>query len=98
MKITKVETIRVASRRQAYRHGIWVQIYTDEGHVGLGDTWYGPMAVETAPKITWPRLAWLAEWGTRPKRSSDSSSGIPLTDRMILAKVFSCKLGLFEES
>ena len=48
MKITKVETIRVADRSQSYSCGIWVQIYTDEGHVGLGETWYGPMAVEGA--------------------------------------------------
>ena len=48
MKITKVETIRVANRSQSYGCGIWVQIYTDEGHVGLGETWYGPMAVEGA--------------------------------------------------
>ena len=48
MKITKVETIRVADRSQSYGCGIWVQIYTDEGHVGLGETWYGPMAVEGA--------------------------------------------------
>ena len=35
MKITKVETIRVANRSQSYGCGIWVQIYTDEGHFRL---------------------------------------------------------------
>ncbi|MCI0439477.1 MAG: mandelate racemase/muconate lactonizing enzyme family protein [Chloroflexi bacterium] len=48
MKITKVETIRVEDRSREYSRALWVQIYTDEGHVGLGETWYGPMAVEGA--------------------------------------------------
>ncbi len=41
MKITKVETIRV----QELSHILWVQVYTDEGLVGLGETWYAPRAV-----------------------------------------------------
>ena len=44
MKITKVETIRV----EEFDRVVWVQIYTDEGHVGLGETWYGAQAVEAS--------------------------------------------------
>ena len=34
MKITKVETIRSKDRKYC-----WIQIYTDTGHVGLGETY-----------------------------------------------------------
>ena len=44
MKITKVETIRVGE----FDRVTWVQIHTDEGQVGLGETWYGARAVEEA--------------------------------------------------
>jgi L-alanine-DL-glutamate epimerase-like enolase superfamily enzyme len=44
MKITKLETIRV----QEFPSIIWVQVYTDEGFVGLGETWYAPQTVEAA--------------------------------------------------
>jgi L-alanine-DL-glutamate epimerase-like enolase superfamily enzyme len=42
VKITKIETIRIAE------HGnlSWVRIHTDEGFVGLGETFFGPAAVE----------------------------------------------------
>ena len=42
MKITKVETIRLAE----FGNLIWVRIYTDEGLVGLGETFMGAAAVE----------------------------------------------------
>ena len=42
MKITAVETIRLASRPNL----IWVHLETDAGLVGLGVTWFGVTAVE----------------------------------------------------
>lgn len=41
MKITKIETIRV----EEFFHILWVQVHTDAGPVGLGETWYLPRAV-----------------------------------------------------
>jgi L-alanine-DL-glutamate epimerase-like enolase superfamily enzyme len=41
MKITKIETIQV----KEFFHVLWVHVYTDEGQVGLGETWYLPRAV-----------------------------------------------------
>jgi L-alanine-DL-glutamate epimerase-like enolase superfamily enzyme len=35
LKITKIETIRLRSRATL----IWVRIHTDEGLVGLGESW-----------------------------------------------------------
>lgn len=48
MKITKVETLRLAE----FPNIIWVRIYTDEGLVGLGETFMGAQAVE----------AYIHEW------------------------------------
>lgn len=42
MKITKLETIRIAERPNL----LWLQVYTDEGLVGLGETFFGAKAVE----------------------------------------------------
>ena len=42
MKITALETIRIAERPNL----IWVQVHTDEGLVGLGETFFGAGAVE----------------------------------------------------
>ncbi|MCJ7873228.1 mandelate racemase/muconate lactonizing enzyme family protein [Marinovum sp. 2_MG-2023] len=42
MKITKLETIRVEERPNL----LWVQVHTDEGLVGLGETFFGAKAVE----------------------------------------------------
>lgn len=42
MKITKLETIRIAERPNL----LWLQVYTDEGVVGLGETFFGAEAVE----------------------------------------------------
>ncbi len=53
MKITAVQTIR----SNAFPNILWVQIETDEGFVGLGETFYGPAAAEAhihqliAPKV-----------------------------------------------
>ncbi len=44
MKITQIETVRVAAQPQV----IWVQVHTDEGIVGLGETYYAPTVVESA--------------------------------------------------
>ena len=44
VKITQIETIRVAERPL----NIWVQVHTDEGIVGLGETFYAPSVVEAA--------------------------------------------------
>ena len=43
MKITKVETLRVAE----FPNMVWVQLHTDEGIVGLGETFFGAAAVES---------------------------------------------------
>ena len=42
MKITRLETIRIAEFPQL----LWVQIHTDEGLVGLGETFFSATAVE----------------------------------------------------
>ncbi len=44
MKIARIETIRVAEQPQI----IWVQVYTDTGLVGLGETYYAPTVVQAA--------------------------------------------------
>ena len=43
MKITRVETIRC----DEFWHVLWVRIHTDNGLVGLGETWYLPRAVSS---------------------------------------------------
>jgi L-alanine-DL-glutamate epimerase-like enolase superfamily enzyme len=48
LKITKVETLRLGE----FPNIIWVRIYTDEGLVGLGETFMGAQAVE----------AYIHEW------------------------------------
>jgi len=57
MRITKVETVwfqalpearwreQNASSRQALPNNVWVQIHTDDGLIGLGETYYLPRAV-----------------------------------------------------
>jgi galactonate dehydratase len=53
MKISTVETLRIAEHPNL----LWVKIYTDEGLVGLGETFFGASAVEAyihesaAPKL-----------------------------------------------
>ena len=53
MKITALETLRLAE----FANLIWVRLHTDEGIVGLGETFMGPAAVEAylhetvAPKL-----------------------------------------------
>ena len=53
MKITQVETIRLGQ----FPNIIWVRLHTDEGLVGLGETFMGAAAIEvylhewTAPKL-----------------------------------------------
>ena len=42
MKITKLETIRVAERPNL----LWLHVHTDEGVTGLGETFFGAGAVE----------------------------------------------------
>jgi|SRR5918993_967864 L-alanine-DL-glutamate epimerase-like enolase superfamily enzyme len=42
MKITKLETIRLASRPTL----IWVRVHTDGGLIGLGESWFGCSAIE----------------------------------------------------
>lgn len=43
MKITKLETVRVAERQNL----LWVLVHTDEGITGLGETFFGAETVET---------------------------------------------------
>src|SRR5829696_1406093 len=42
MKITKIETVRLTSRPTL----IWVRVHTDEGLIGLGESWFGCAAVD----------------------------------------------------
>ncbi len=42
MKVTQIETIRL----DAFANILWVRIHTDEGLIGLGETFYGPAAAE----------------------------------------------------
>ena len=42
MKITKIESLRTAE----FANVLWVRIHTDEGPIGLGETFYGAGAVE----------------------------------------------------
>lgn len=42
MKVTALETIRLAE----FPNLIWVQVHTDEGLIGLGETFFGARAVE----------------------------------------------------
>ena len=42
MKVTAIETIRI----DEFPNLLWVHVHTDEGLVGLGETFYGPGAVE----------------------------------------------------
>ena len=42
MKITAVETVRLTE----FANIIWVRLHTDEGPVGLGETFMGAAAVE----------------------------------------------------
>lgn len=48
MKITGIETIRL----EEYPNLLWLQVHTDQGLIGLGETFFGPRAVE----------GWLHEW------------------------------------
>ena len=42
MKITKIETVRLTARPTL----IWVRVHTDEGLIGLGESWFGCAAVD----------------------------------------------------
>src|SRR3954464_8215055 len=42
VKVTKLETIRL----DEFANIIWVRVHTDEGIVGLGETFFGAQAVE----------------------------------------------------
>ena len=42
MRVTKVETIWL----EEFSNVIWIQIHTDEGSIGLGETFFGARAVE----------------------------------------------------
>ena len=43
MKVAEIETIRIG----AYPNLLWVRLVTDDGIVGLGETFIGPEAVES---------------------------------------------------
>ena len=50
MKITAIETIRIAERANI----LWVLVHTDEGITGLGETFYGARTVEAHIHETLP--------------------------------------------
>ncbi|MEP3247737.1 MAG: mandelate racemase/muconate lactonizing enzyme family protein [Sneathiella sp.] len=62
MKITRLETLRLG----AYPNIIWVQIHTDEGITGLGETFFGATAVE----------AYIHDW-CAPKLIGENPRDIP---------------------
>ncbi len=39
MKIKSIETVRI----EDFENLLWVQVHTDKGVVGLGETFYGPI-------------------------------------------------------
>jgi galactonate dehydratase len=41
MKVTRIETLQTTT----YPNLLWLQVHTDEGLIGLGETFYGPHAV-----------------------------------------------------
>lgn len=51
MKVTSLETIRT----DEFPNILWVQVATDEGLTGLGETFYGPAAAE-CDRVTIGRL------------------------------------------
>ena len=42
MKVSAIETVRL----EEFPNLLWVQIHTDEGLIGLGETFYGPGSAE----------------------------------------------------
>ncbi len=42
MKVAAIETIRV----EEFPNLLWVQVYSDQGLTGLGESYFGPDAVE----------------------------------------------------
>ena len=42
MKITAIDTIRL----EEFSNILWIHVHTDEGIIGLGETWFGARAVE----------------------------------------------------
>ena len=44
MRITRIETVRIGAQPRI----IWVQVHTDAGIVGLGETYYAPTVVQAA--------------------------------------------------
>ena len=75
MKITALETIRL----DEFANLIWVRVHTDEGLVGLGETFMGAAAVEAylhetvAPKLLGTGSA--PDRGAQPHRSTTISAG-----------------------
>jgi L-alanine-DL-glutamate epimerase-like enolase superfamily enzyme len=64
MKVTAVDTIQVA----AFHNLVWVEIHTDEGLVGLGETFRNPHASDRRPTSTRPARPIC--WARTPCRSS----------------------------
>ncbi|MBR9653321.1 mandelate racemase/muconate lactonizing enzyme family protein [Thalassovita aquimarina] len=93
MKITGIETIRIAERPNL----LWLQVKTDEGVTGLGETFMGAETVETyvhselAPRVLGedPRRiehlaraaeGYLGAWGTGAEMRGNSAFDIALWD------------------
>lgn len=69
MKITKVETVRLGE----FPNIIWVRVHTDEGLVGLGETFMGARAVE----------AYIHEWAA-PKLLGQDPLAIEARNRELM--------------
>lgn len=48
MKIVKIETVRLEGTDWRERMLLWVRVHTDDGRIGLGETFYGAQTVEAA--------------------------------------------------
>ena len=44
MKIAKIETLRI----EEFPNLLWLRVHTDEGLIGLGETFMGPRTVEAS--------------------------------------------------
>ena len=48
MKVTAIETLRI----EEFPNLLWVQLHTDEGLTGLGETFFGPDSAEFLERIS----------------------------------------------
>ena len=81
MKITAVETIRLGE----FPNLLWVHIHTDQGLIGLGETFFGPARSRRKSTKQWrrycsasPRCRWTAMHGRCRTVLGFSGSGVEM--------------------